>query len=49
MRGLKEEAVQKAPLHLLRDGVGGKGPVVRGSDYLERGGTATGRRRRPPR
>jgi hypothetical protein len=30
VRGLKEEAVQKAPLHLLRDGVGGKGPVVRG-------------------
>lgn len=30
VRGLKEEAVQKAPLHMLRDGVGGKGPVVRG-------------------
>lgn len=30
VRGLKEEAVQKAPLHLLRDGVGGTGPAVRG-------------------
>ena len=29
VRGLKEEAVQKAPLHLLRPGIGEKGPVER--------------------
>jgi hypothetical protein len=38
VRGLKEEAVQKAPLHLLRDGVGGKGPVVRGLAVWKEGG-----------
>src|SRR5476651_2416519 len=29
-RGLKDEMVQKAPLHLLRAGIGEKGPVERG-------------------
>jgi formylglycine-generating enzyme required for sulfatase activity len=29
-RGLKDEMVQKAPLHLLRAGIGEKGPVGRG-------------------
>ena len=29
-RGLKEEVVQKVPLHLLRAGLGEKGPVERG-------------------
>jgi hypothetical protein len=30
VRGLKEEPVSKAALHLLRSGAGGQGPVVRG-------------------
>ena len=29
-RGLKDEMVQKAPLHMLRAGIGEKGPVERG-------------------
>ena len=29
-RGLKDEMVQKAPLHMLRAGIGDKGPVERG-------------------
>jgi hypothetical protein len=30
VRGLREEVIHKAPLHLLRTGIGDKGPVERG-------------------
>jgi hypothetical protein len=41
-RGLKDELVKKAPLHLLRTGIGEKGPVERGiATWKEGEGEAT--------